>query len=269
MFKNYYISVFEQKNVKISDQMEDSPQKPYIFGHRGAMGYEIENTIPSFSKALEMGAGIETDIQLTKDKILVCFHDSVFKIDQHRYEIKKLTLNELKQINFNDKRKIPTLDEVFKKFQDEDNNLRYSVDIFDEETGIEVIELAKKYKILEKVEITDKRLDILSDLRNYDKNVKLVHTLPLNILDFNACESNFEEMKCNEINTINIKADKNRLKNNLPCIIDNGFKCYCWGVNYKSQMKKVLKWKHKNEIVEAIYTNYPDVLISLRENYFS
>ena len=93
--------------------------------------------------------------------------------------------------------------------------------------------------------------------------------MPLNILDFNVCESQFEEMKCNEINIINIKADKNRLKYNLQYIIDNGFKCYCWGVNYKSQMKKVLKWKYKNEIVKAIYTNYPDVLISLKENYFS
>ena len=248
--------------------MEEPIQKPYIFGHRGAMGYEIENTIPSFNKAVKMGAGIETDIQLTKDKIIVCFHDPVFYIDQHLYEVKKLTYNELKQINFNDMRKIPTLEEVFINFQNVDNNLRYSMDIIDEETGIEMIELAKNYRILEKVEITDKRLEVLSELRKYDKNVKLVHTLPLNILDFNICESKFEEMKCNEINTINIKADKNRLKNNLPCVIDNGFKCYCWGVNHKSQMKKVLKWKHKNEIVEAIYTNYPDVILSLRENYF-
>ena len=108
------------------------------------------------------------------------------------------------------------------------------MDILNEETEIEIIELAQKYKILNKIEITDKRLNLLSDLRNYNKNVKLVHTLPLNILDFNICESKFEEMKSNEINTINIKADKNRLKYNLPCIIDNGFKCYCWGVNYKS-----------------------------------
>ncbi len=45
--------------------------KPYIFAHRGASGYEIENTIPSFKKAISMGAGIETDIRATKDKKLI------------------------------------------------------------------------------------------------------------------------------------------------------------------------------------------------------
>ena len=108
----------------MSDYMENISQKPYIFGHRGAMGYEIENTIPSFSKAIKMGAGIETDIQLTKDKVLVCFHDSVFTVNQHHYEVKNLTFNELKQIKFNDMRRIPTLEEVFKNFQNVDNNLR-------------------------------------------------------------------------------------------------------------------------------------------------
>ncbi len=36
--------------------------KSYVFGYRGASGYEIENTIPSFRKAVKMGAGIESDI---------------------------------------------------------------------------------------------------------------------------------------------------------------------------------------------------------------
>ena len=48
--------------------------KPYIFGHRGASGYEVENTITAFEKAVIMGVGIETDVQLTKDNKLVCFH---------------------------------------------------------------------------------------------------------------------------------------------------------------------------------------------------
>ncbi|MFX0030133.1 MAG: glycerophosphodiester phosphodiesterase, partial [Candidatus Hermodarchaeota archaeon] len=41
--------------------------KPYIFGHRGASGYEIENTVSAYKKAVSMGAGIEADVQLTKD----------------------------------------------------------------------------------------------------------------------------------------------------------------------------------------------------------
>ncbi len=243
--------------------------KPYIFGHRGAMGYEIENTIPSFRKALEMGAGIETDIQRTKDNILICFHDPIFHINGHQYIVKDLPFNELKQINFKDKRIIPTLEEVFQQFQNEDPSLRFSLDIFDRETGVALIKLAKKYRILDRIEITDMRIEVLTCLRDYNRDIRLIHTLPLDILNINTHQYDFDEMKSHGINTINVKADKNRLKFNLHYIIDNGFKCYCWGVNHKSQMKKVLKWKHKDEIIEAIYTNYPDVLGFLRDKYYS
>lgn len=47
-----------------------------IFAHRGASSFQLENTFPAFKKALEIGAdGIELDIQLSKDGILIVFHD--------------------------------------------------------------------------------------------------------------------------------------------------------------------------------------------------
>jgi glycerophosphoryl diester phosphodiesterase len=50
--------------------------RPAIVGHRGAAGHAPENTLPSFRKALELGAAaIETDVRLTRDGMLVCFHD--------------------------------------------------------------------------------------------------------------------------------------------------------------------------------------------------
>ena len=48
------------------------------------MGYCIENTMEAFRKAVEMKVGIETDIRLTIDKKLVCFHDPGFKI-KHKW----------------------------------------------------------------------------------------------------------------------------------------------------------------------------------------
>jgi glycerophosphoryl diester phosphodiesterase len=52
-----------------------------VFAHRGASGYAPENTIPAFELARTMGAGgIETDIQVTSDGVLVLVHDS--KVDR-------------------------------------------------------------------------------------------------------------------------------------------------------------------------------------------
>lgn len=48
-----------------------------IWGHRGAMDFAPQNTLPSFALAVKQGAdGVELDVQLTKDGTLVVFHDA-------------------------------------------------------------------------------------------------------------------------------------------------------------------------------------------------
>lgn len=48
-------------------------------GHRGTRGLMPENTIPSFKKAIEVGANtIEFDIHVTKDHKVVVYHDNSF-----------------------------------------------------------------------------------------------------------------------------------------------------------------------------------------------
>ncbi|MHA1274014.1 MAG: glycerophosphodiester phosphodiesterase [Promethearchaeota archaeon] len=236
-------------------------KKPYVFGHRGAMGYEIENTIESFEKAVNMGAGIESDIQLTKDGILVCLHDSSFKIGEKWYSIKNMTFEELKNIKFQDGRKVPTLEEVFDKFKYK-KDLRYSFDIGSRKVGLKVIEMAKKYNILDKIEITDTNPKILFYLREHDKEVKLVHTVPFNIEKINEKTVDFEKLKQFGIRTLNIRAERANPEN-FEMIVYNGFNCYVWDVNKKIRMKRVISLKCNGQIVDAIYTNYPDRVIQL------
>lgn len=50
--------------------------RPFIIGHRGAMGHAPENTLASFSRALEMGVdAIELDVHLSQDGEVVVIHD--------------------------------------------------------------------------------------------------------------------------------------------------------------------------------------------------
>ncbi|TMQ34258.1 MAG: hypothetical protein E6K70_08595 [Planctomycetota bacterium] len=45
-------------------------------GHRGARGLRPENTLPSFEAAFDAGVtSVETDVRLTRDGVLVLFHD--------------------------------------------------------------------------------------------------------------------------------------------------------------------------------------------------
>ena len=54
--------------------------KPLIIAHRGASFDAPENTMTAFDLGWEQGAdGVECDVRLTKDGILVCHHDATTK----------------------------------------------------------------------------------------------------------------------------------------------------------------------------------------------
>ncbi|CAM4406240.1 glycerophosphodiester phosphodiesterase [Paenibacillus tarimensis] len=50
------------------------------YAHRGASGTSPENTMAAFKRAVELGAtGIETDVQMSRDGMLVLIHDESLK----------------------------------------------------------------------------------------------------------------------------------------------------------------------------------------------
>ena len=60
----------------IVDGQTQQTRKPWLIAHRGASAYAPENTVPAFTLAAEQGAGwVEFDLQLTKDRQVVCLHD--------------------------------------------------------------------------------------------------------------------------------------------------------------------------------------------------
>lgn len=87
-----------------------------IIAHRGIHDNKsiAENSLPAFQKALQNNIPIELDIQLTKDKQLIVFHDNnLLRMTGENKYIKNLTLEEIKQLYLlNTKEKIPTLEEV-------------------------------------------------------------------------------------------------------------------------------------------------------------
>jgi glycerophosphoryl diester phosphodiesterase len=59
------------------EQKQGRTGKPWNIGHRGASAYAPENTVPAFRMAAEQGATfVEFDLQLTKDRQVVCLHDT-------------------------------------------------------------------------------------------------------------------------------------------------------------------------------------------------
>ena len=101
---------------RIFKRPDYSSLKGYYYAHRGLHDNNSdapENSMAAFRKAVDAGYGIELDVQLTKDRIPVIFHDDTLKrvcgVDGY---VKDYTYKELLQFNLcKSHEKIPKLKE--------------------------------------------------------------------------------------------------------------------------------------------------------------
>jgi glycerophosphoryl diester phosphodiesterase len=105
----------------LRQRLDQHQERVLVIGHRGAMGYRPENTLPSFEHALALGADcVEFDVHLTRDGAAVVIHDdTVDRTTNGRGQVRDHTLAELKRLDAGSwfgpdyaGARIPTLDEV-------------------------------------------------------------------------------------------------------------------------------------------------------------
>lgn len=85
-----------------------------IIAHRGGNGYQPENTLAAFRKALELGVdAIELDVHILRTGELVVIHDIMVNrtTDGEGY-VADFTFNELRKLDAGQGEKVPTLNEV-------------------------------------------------------------------------------------------------------------------------------------------------------------
>jgi len=113
-------------------------------GHRGANGYEPENTLVSFEKAIEMGAdGIELDVHLSSDGHLIVIHDeTIDRTTNGTGAVNQLTLEELKSFKINEKYSIPTLEEVLDLVN---QRCFVNIELKNQDTAEKVVQLIEHY----------------------------------------------------------------------------------------------------------------------------
>ena len=122
----------------------------YKFGHRGARGYEPENTLRSFHRALDLGAdGIELDVRLSKDNIPVVIHDhAVDTVSNGHGFVRELSFSRLRELDFGKGERIPTLENIFEVF-----GKKTIINVELKEGGLEksVISLIVRFKLWDSV----------------------------------------------------------------------------------------------------------------------
>ncbi len=93
----------------------------HIICHRGAVEFAHENTLEAYRAAFELGAdGNEIDIRVTRDGVLICFHDDMIDHLLRGYgDVSDYTWDQLKKLPFRNPGRfgrhcrIPTLRETF------------------------------------------------------------------------------------------------------------------------------------------------------------
>ena len=104
---------------RMAGRPDTAPFKSVLYAHRGLHDNETgapENSMTAFQKAVDMGFGIELDIQLTRDNIPVVFHDFTLKrICGYEGKLREFTYDELLQFDLlKSDEKIPKLEDVLK-----------------------------------------------------------------------------------------------------------------------------------------------------------
>ena len=93
-------------------------RRPAVIAHRGASGYEYENSPAAFRRAVELGAdGVELDIHATRDGAIVVHHDADVP---GAGPIAQLTGEEARRVRLPNGETLPLLSEVLDLLPDRD-----------------------------------------------------------------------------------------------------------------------------------------------------
>ena len=219
-------------------------------GHRGAKGYEPENTLISFQKALDMQVdGIELDVHLSADGELMVIHDET--VDRTTYGnglVNTLSSRELKQFRINEHHEIPLLSEVFELVN---KNCFINIELKSYETADKVVELIEKY-VSEKnwnynhFLVSSFDWNALQQVRFLNDEIQ-IGVLTETDLDLALAFAKFIQAKSihPHFHLLN--------KENVSKIQQKGLQVFPWTVNEREDIEKIKAYK-----VNGIITDFPN-----------
>lgn len=218
--------------------------------HRGARGYEPENTLKSFQKALDLNAdGIELDVHLSTDGYLIVIHDeTIDRTTNGKGLVNTFSLSELKSFLIDGQYKIPTLKEVFDLV---DKRCLINIELKGLGTASNVAALIEKY-IAEKDWNYEHFIVSSFDWNMLQETSNLNSNIPIGVLteeDLDKALAFAELIKARAINPDYVLLNEERTKK----IQDKGFLVLPWTVNTEKDIQKI-----KSFNVDGIISDFPD-----------
>jgi glycerophosphoryl diester phosphodiesterase len=164
---------------RINSASDRSPSRPLIIAHRGGALEFTENTIPAFERALRLGSdGIETDLRLTRDGVVVIYHDDRFgRVEglvpaQRTKRISDMTYRELRarplvRVGEDDGQSyVPTLGELLSTVKTGLLNIELKRGEDFDDLVDETVKILKRFSDLDRVVLEPPDLDTAKKLRS-------------------------------------------------------------------------------------------------------
>jgi len=242
--------------------------KTLIYAHRGASSVCPENTIESFSLAVEQKAdAIELDVHLTKDGEIVVAHDSKLeRVSDGTGHINDYTLKELRSFNFGKLFpegpvcRIPLMAEVFALIKTSALTINIELKTTElqyRELPEKLISLAKEYSMGERIIYSSFNHYSLRQIKNIDPCAKTGLLYQFGMVDpwvyadyVNACAIHPHYRVIAEMPEIVTLCHKNGIMVNV------------WTVDDPQIIGQMLQ-----NGVDGIISNKPDVAIACRDEF--
>ena len=231
-------------------------------GHRGAKGYEPENTFISFQKALDMQVdGIELDVHLSADGEIIVIHDeTIDRTTNGKGFVNALSLRELKAFRINGEhnprllveleQQIPTLKEVFDLVN---QDCFINIELKSYEATDKVVSLIEKY-VTKKGWKYDRFLVSSFDWNALQQVTFLNDKIPIGVLTETDLDLALAFAKFIQAKSIHPYFHL-LTKENTAQMQQKGLLVFPWTINELEDIKKI-----KSFNVDGIISDFPDRL---------
>lgn len=216
-------------------------------GHRGASGYELENSLLSFGKAIDLNVdGIELDVHLSSDGVVMVIHDeTIDRTTNEKGFLNQFTSSQLIELG------IPTLIEVLDLVN---CNCFINIELKGIGTAKPAVDLISHY-ISEKNWNYDDFLVSSFDWKMLEETRLLNPKIRIGVLTEASVEDALAFAK--KIKAFSIHPNYRLLtKENVALMQENGFEVLTWTVNSFEDIQKIKSFK-----VNGIISDFPDRIL--------
>ena len=228
-----------------------------IIAHRGASGYEFENSIAAFKKAIELKADmIETDAQITSDGKIVLNHDNSIKhTTEQKGKISKLTFEELKNIPLKNGESIPTYEDLLELCKEK---IEINLEIKARHIEKRVLDITIQYNMLENVVFSCFSLNTLKKIKELNPKARVAYLI---IVEGSfMARLNFWMNKIIEVKVESVNPFHNFVSSKLvEEAHKKGILIYPWTINDAAKITNLIKDKE----IDGVFTDFPDILTKL------